>query len=41
MTVRFVPGSWVLENFANDTISAEVNGVQHTIPPRGWQYEWK
>ena len=37
----FSDGSWVLENFGNYTISAEVNGVQHEVAARGWQYEWK
>jgi hypothetical protein len=37
----FSDGSWVLENFANYTVSAEVSGVQHIVPARGWSYEWK
>ena len=37
----FSDGSWVLENFANCTFNAEVNGLQREVAARGWQYEWK
>jgi hypothetical protein len=32
----FRDGSWVVENFNDEPVKAEVNGAAHTIPARGW-----
>jgi hypothetical protein len=44
----FGDGSWVIENFTDEPIAAELrdrtaNGSvqQHSIPAREWKYEWK
>jgi hypothetical protein len=37
----FQDGSWVCENFRDEPTVAELNGKTHTIPARGWVYEWK
>lgn len=37
----FADGSYVIENFNDDAVDVEYNGVKMTIQPRGWKYEWK
>jgi hypothetical protein len=32
----FGDGSWVVENFNDDPVKAEVNGATKTVPARGW-----
>ena len=36
----FSDSSWVLENFAPYTVSAEVGGTVHTLAGRGWVQHW-
>jgi hypothetical protein len=37
----FQDGSWVIENFADDTVSVELNGKPLTIAAGKWSYQWK
>jgi hypothetical protein len=37
----FADGSWVIENFADEGVSAELNGKPVTVAARGWGCEWK
>lgn len=37
----FQDGSYVLENFNDQPIAAELNGQAHEIPARGWVQVWK
>ncbi len=37
----FDDGSYVLENFNDEAIRVEFNGVQHNIPARDWVQVWK
>ncbi|MGA2063633.1 MAG: hypothetical protein ABSG86_01625 [Thermoguttaceae bacterium] len=34
-------GSWVIENFNDEPAAVELDGTAHTIPARGWGYQWK
>ncbi|MGO8679217.1 MAG: hypothetical protein ACLQVX_25525 [Limisphaerales bacterium] len=37
----FQDGSWVVENFADEKITVELNGKPLTVAARGWTYQWK
>ena len=37
----FRDGSWVVENFNDEPVKAELAGQALTVPARGWQYQWK
>ena len=37
----FKDSSWVIENFSDAVVAAELNGVRREVPARGWLYEWK
>jgi hypothetical protein len=37
----FEDGSWVVENFNDQSIQAKLNGETVSIPPRGWVCRWK
>lgn len=37
----FTDGSWVLENFTNTPVTAEVNGQAVRLPARGWSCHWE
>ncbi|HEX2971172.1 MAG TPA: hypothetical protein VHP11_02495 [Tepidisphaeraceae bacterium] len=37
----FQDGSWVVENFNDSPVSAELNGQTLRIPARDWHYQWK
>jgi len=37
----FADGSWVIENFNDQPISAELDGTKRDVPARGWVYQWK
>jgi hypothetical protein len=37
----FRDGSWVVENFNDREVRAELNGRQLTVPARGWVYQWQ
>jgi hypothetical protein len=37
----FEDGSWVVENFRNESVRIEVDGVRHAIAGRGWHLNWK
>lgn len=37
----FQDGSWVVENFNDSPISAELNGQSLSIPARDWRHQWK
>ena len=37
----FRDGSFVVENFNDREVRAELNGRSLTVPARGWVYEWK
>lgn len=37
----FADGSWVIENFNDQPVQAELNGKIHTVPARAWLYEWR
>jgi hypothetical protein len=37
----FEDGSWAIENFADDNVSAELNGKPVAVAARAWGYEWK
>ncbi len=42
--VAFYPfrdGSWVLENFRDEPVSAELNGQTQRLTPRGWRQQWR
>jgi hypothetical protein len=36
----FHDGSWVVENFTNEAVTAELNGEVLTVAARGWQHHW-
>jgi hypothetical protein len=37
----FKDGSWVVENFNDDTVTVELNRKSRSLPARGWLHEWK
>jgi len=37
----FQDGSWVIENFSDEPITAELDGTPVTVDARGWTYRWK
>ncbi len=37
----FGDGSWVVENFNDESVNIELNRQPLRIPARGWQYTWK
>ncbi|MBI4663612.1 MAG: hypothetical protein HY735_32830 [Verrucomicrobia bacterium] len=37
----FQDGSWVVENFSDVPVSAELNGQPIDLSPRAWKHEWK
>jgi hypothetical protein len=37
----YADGSWVIENFNDRPVSAELDGVKHEVPARAWVYQWK
>ncbi|HOW64569.1 MAG TPA: hypothetical protein P5186_18930 [Candidatus Paceibacterota bacterium] len=37
----FKDGSWVVENFRNESVRIEVDGIRHAIAGRGWHLNWK
>jgi hypothetical protein len=37
----FADGSWVVENFNDSAIIAELNGEKLEVPPRQWRYSWR
>ena len=37
----FQDGSWVLENFTDEAVKAEINGQVQNVPARGWAQHWK
>jgi hypothetical protein len=37
----FEDGSWAIDNFADDNVSAELNGKPVAVAARAWGYEWK
>jgi hypothetical protein len=37
----FGDGSWVVENFTDDSVTATINQEQATLGPRSWRYLWK
>jgi hypothetical protein len=36
----FRDGSWVVENFTDEAVTAELNGQVLTVAARGWQHHW-
>ena len=36
----FKDGSWVVENFNDQPVQAELNGEMLSVPARGWLYRW-
>jgi len=36
----FRDGSWVVENFNDQPVKAELNGETLSVPARGWLYRW-
>jgi hypothetical protein len=36
----FRDGSWVVENFNDEAVTAELNGRALTVAARGWQQHW-
>jgi hypothetical protein len=36
----FRDGSWVVENFTDDAVTAELNGQTITLATRAWQHQW-
>ena len=36
----FRDGSWVVENFTDEAVTAELNGRVLTVAARGWQHHW-
>jgi hypothetical protein len=37
----FKDGSWVVENFNDQSADITLNGNSLTLPPRAWRYSWK
>jgi hypothetical protein len=37
----FADGSWVIENFNDAPVSAQLDGTRHEIAARGWSCNWK
>ena len=37
----FGDGSWVVENFNDEAVDADLNGKRLTVAARGWVYQWK
>lgn len=37
----FEDGSWVVENFTDQAADVALNGVAHSIPVRGWRWNWR
>ncbi len=37
----FDDGSWVIENFNDQPVTAELDGTSHTVKPRSWIYHWQ
>jgi hypothetical protein len=37
----FSDQSWVIENFNDQPVSVDLDGVQHEVPLRSWIYNWK
>jgi hypothetical protein len=37
----FADGSWVIENFNDEAVTAEVDSRSWRVPPRGWTMQWK
>ena len=37
----FKDGSWVIENFKDEVVVTELNGVRREVAARGWAHEWK
>lgn len=37
----FGDGSWVVENFNDETASVELKGQTQTVAARGWTFQWK
>ena len=37
----FADGSWVIENFRDETVDVELDGTKRTVSPRGWLFHWK
>jgi hypothetical protein len=37
----FADGSWVIENFSDGAVTAQLNGARREVPARGWIYEWR
>ncbi len=36
----FTGGAWVIENFNDHAVTVRLDGVEHTIAPRGWIHHW-
>jgi hypothetical protein len=36
----FTGGAWVIENFNDRAVTVRLDGVEHTVAPRGWVYHW-
>ncbi len=37
----FADGSWVVENFNDESVTVELDGESHAVKARGWLYQWK
>ena len=36
----FDDGSWVIENFSDSSVTAQLDGKMQHVPERGWRYSW-
>jgi hypothetical protein len=37
----FKDGSWVIENFTDQSVEAQLNGEKVSVPARSWTYRWR
>ncbi len=37
----FADGSWVIENFADEPVTVDLDGKSRQVAARGWTMEWR